>query len=102
MVMLFFAGCGNKTPGTAASGKDLYDYHCAQCHGASGTGVFIKGVPSLVKSNKSSADILKMIHQGSLKKQGNKMPAVTALGTAQAKRILDFVRQMQQAKTGEK
>src|SRR5689334_6857683 len=59
-LVMWAAGCGPATPAPeqpdppltqVAQGAQLFEKHCAKCHGAEGQGNAAKGVPPLVGAN---------------------------------------------------
>ncbi|MCW8932479.1 MAG: cytochrome c [Gammaproteobacteria bacterium] len=47
------------------TGKDFFEYHCAACHKKDGQGMFLKGIPANVATNKNQAEIILHIKEGS-------------------------------------
>lgn len=46
-------------------GRELFDYHCAPCHKADGSGVFLKGVPANRYTDLSVVEVMRKIQTAS-------------------------------------
>jgi len=46
-------------------GRELFDYHCAPCHKADGSGVFLKGVPANRYTDLSVVEVMHKIQTAS-------------------------------------
>jgi len=70
LILLFISACSEKKPADdhihpdLTTGNQLFDYHCASCHGTSGKGQFIEGIPANVLTKKSPAMVIKKIKFG--------------------------------------
>jgi len=59
IILIFISACSEKKPADdhnhpeLTTGKQLFDFHCASCHGKSGKGQFIEGIPANVLTKKS-------------------------------------------------
>lgn len=47
LLCIFLVGCGNDQHNhpDLASGKDLFEHHCSECHNSTGLGKFLRAVP---------------------------------------------------------
>ncbi|GAB3888038.1 outer membrane protein assembly factor BamB family protein [Spirosoma agri] len=78
----------SKASGAAVTGANLYNLHCAPCHGADRRGNHDGSYPSLVAVDKRLTD--GHIHQILLKGRGM-MPSFAHLSEAERKAIIDFL-----------
>lgn len=60
---LLIAGCTDELP-PKASGKQLFEHYCANCHKVTGQGNFFKGIPANASTRMSKADIVRLIRTG--------------------------------------
>ena len=68
------------------TGKQLYDHHCARCHGNSGKGKFLLGVPPNRETGLQEIQIIfRMRHPK------GKMPAFDELSAEEASRIAHYL-----------
>jgi mono/diheme cytochrome c family protein len=67
-LMVLLLGCeGNideHDHAASATGKDLYELHCAGCHGKSGKGNLMQGIPSNLFTDFSRAQVVELIIAG--------------------------------------
>lgn len=57
------------------TGRELFDYHCAPCHKADGSGVFLKGVPA---NRHTDLSVLQVMHKVQSASGGKKAMPVFA------------------------
>jgi mono/diheme cytochrome c family protein len=83
-------GCSNDVHNhpNLTTGKQLFEYHCASCHGVSGKGIFLKGVPANNDTELTTALIMHKITQDT---QGG-MPEFTNMPTKEAEKIAYYLK----------
>ena len=87
MLAFLLTGCGTD-PNTLTTGKQLFEHYCVTCHGIAGTGVFLKGIPANIVTDKNLSSIIVQIQQGSKpNRTGTKMPAFPNISDSAAKKI---------------
>jgi len=94
---MLLAGCeaGNDEhdhPATA-TGKDLYELHCAGCHGMSGRGSLMQGIPSNLLTDFTRTQVVELIIAGPKHEQSN-MPAMKTMPRDEARVIVDYLWQL--------
>ncbi len=72
------------------TGKDFYNYHCAECHKASGMGQIIHGIPPLLYSNLNRTEMRKMITSDRLHSKSN-MPVFKKMPAREARSIVSHI-----------
>lgn len=95
-VLLLVAGCSadQHDHPELKSGQQLFEFHCAGCHQADGSGVFIKGVPANRDTDLSSLQIVHKLQSGSEKK--TKMPVFEKMPQQEASKIARYLKQLGQ------
>ncbi len=98
LVILFGCSEENSQPTT---GRELYEYYCAACHGESGAGQFLRGIPPLIqnkflKTVPLTPSQVKHKIQGP-EQPGRKMPSFTNISDNQARQIALYIRELNQA-----
>ncbi len=78
-----------------SSGKELFNYHCAACHGEEGTGQFLKGVPANIATSKSQTEIMLHIKKGS-ESGSTAMPVFATMPDAEAQKIAAYLLHLKQ------
>ena len=68
------------------SGKQLFQHHCANCHGEAGMGTFLKGVPATIATRKTQTEIVLYLQQGP-HTFNRKMPIFTNMPDKEAFKI---------------
>lgn len=86
-VTFLLAAC---EPPENATGKQLFEHYCATCHKDSGKGKFLKGIPSNLHTDLSTAQIVVLIKHG--KREFKDMPAFQDLTQEQAVAIADYLK----------
>ena len=73
-----------------STGEEYYDEHCTACHNKDGSGLFLKGIPANIATNKNKTEIILHIKQGS---QTNypQMPVFANMPDDEAKKIADYL-----------
>jgi mono/diheme cytochrome c family protein len=74
------------------TGKQLFEYHCASCHGDAGQGLILKGVPGNKDTELSTGQI---VHKIQHKKEGS-MPEFTDMPRAEAIKIATYLKHINQ------
>lgn len=74
------------------SGQQLYEYHCASCHKADGTGIFLKGVPANRDTDLSVWQIIHKVQVGSEEKSA--MPSFEKMPQQEASKIAVYLKQL--------
>lgn len=83
-------GCGNDTPNAQASGQALYDKYCEDCHGSSGKGSFLEGIPANRETDYSRQEVTNLILYG--RHDTENMPKLyKELTPAEADRISEYL-----------
>jgi len=72
------------------SGQQLFDYHCAGCHKASGKGKFLKGVPANKGTELSRLQVRHKITSGGSDK--DKMPVFESMTATEARTIVNYLK----------
>ncbi len=85
--MAVLTACG-KDPKELKTGKELFEYYCAGCHGVDGKGLFLKGVPSNRDTDMSKKQIMHKMKKG----DGGRMPVFENLTAEEAKKIADYLK----------
>jgi mono/diheme cytochrome c family protein len=90
LMVLALTGCSDDpTYSATASGQQLFNDTCAECHKRSGSGDFFKGIPSITATLLNKKEISALIRQGSPDKPD--MPAFSHLTGGQADKIADHL-----------
>ena len=72
------------------TGKQLFDHHCAECHGPDGKGLFLKGAPANMPTKLSSYQIIHKLKSG---EEGNsRMPVFDNMSDTEARRITTYLK----------
>jgi len=76
-----------------STGEDYYNTHCAACHKKDGTGLFLKGIPANIATNKSKTDII--FHIKIVSDENNaKMPVFTNMPDNEAQKVAHYLLQL--------
>ncbi len=67
------------------TGQELFDYHCAECHGKDGTGRIVDLIPANILTKKSQREIIAFITSGT--KHDRSMPIFKTMPEREAGRI---------------
>lgn len=87
-------GCSKHDP-NELDAKTLFLKYCAGCHGADGSGRFFRGAPANVTTEKSFAEIVRQIKNGTNEKhKKKKMPGFSKLTDQQVKLIASYLLKM--------
>ncbi|MDH5701014.1 MAG: cytochrome c [Nitrospirota bacterium] len=91
MVVVSLSGCSRDQHDhpNLTTGEQLFNYHCAECHGVQGTGNLFNGIPANILTQKSHQEIVAYITTGT--GQEREMPVFSAMPIAEAKVITDHL-----------
>jgi mono/diheme cytochrome c family protein len=71
------------------TGEQLFNFHCAECHGVRGTGKLFDGIPANILSKKSPEEIARYITTET--EHIREMPAFSTMPADEAKAITDHL-----------
>jgi mono/diheme cytochrome c family protein len=71
------------------TGEQLFNYHCAECHGVQGTGKLFDGIPANILTQKSHQEIINYITTETGHEK--EMPVFTTMPIDEAKAITDHL-----------
>lgn len=88
------SGCGHDLHNhpELTTGKQFFEYHCSECHGNSGKGIFLKGIPSSRDTALSATQIVHKLR----KEPGDKMPVFAKMPEAEAIEIALYLQQLKE------
>jgi mono/diheme cytochrome c family protein len=69
------------------TGKELYEFHCIQCHGEFGSGMFLKGVTPEVLINSHTEAVRQKVVEGS----GGMMPVFDGMPKDQVTKLATYM-----------
>ena len=72
------------------TGKEFYNFHCASCHNEDGSGIFLKGIPANIATDKNKNEIILHITEGSSPKK-SKMPIYRNMPDREVKKITEYL-----------
>ncbi len=91
MVVISLLGCSGDQHDhpTLTTGEQLFNYHCAECHGVQGTGKLFDRFPAIILTNKSPGEIAQYItiETG----QNREMPVFSTMPANEVKIITDHL-----------
>ena len=91
MVVVSVSGCSGDQHDhpNLTTGEQLFNYHCAECHGMQGTGKLFDRIPAIILTKKSPGEITKYITT----EMGHErdMPVFSTMSTDEAKVITDHL-----------
>ena len=67
--------------------QELFEYHCASCHGPEGKGNFLKGIPANIYTEKYFSQVVTLIRQGDQHKK-SKMTIFQTMPEEEARAIV--------------
>ena len=88
--LLVVMGCESKDSHShpeLKTGKELFEYHCAGCHGVDGGGNFLKGVPNNRNTDLSPRKIAHEIRKGE-----TTMPNFPNMPRSEARKIAEYLK----------
>jgi mono/diheme cytochrome c family protein len=71
------------------TGEELFNYHCAECHGKDGTGKLVDRTPANILTSKDLQEIEDYIINDT--GRGRKMPVFAAMPRSEAKKIAAYL-----------
>lgn len=77
------------------TGKDLFNYHCASCHGEEGTGQFLRGIPANIATSKNQTGIMLHIKEGA-QSATSTMPIFKMMPDQEAQKIAAYLLRLKQ------
>jgi mono/diheme cytochrome c family protein len=91
MVFVSLSGCSQDQHDhpNLTTGEQLFNYHCAECHGVQGTGNLIDGIPAIILTKKSHQEIINYITTET--GQEREMPVFSIMPADEAKIITDHL-----------
>jgi mono/diheme cytochrome c family protein len=91
LCVLCLSGCGRDDHNHPSnlSGQTLFELHCASCHGPTGEGSFLLGVPANNEGHLLNVHIRKKIQQGMTR--DDQMPVFEAMSDAEANKIIGYI-----------
>lgn len=97
MVIISVLGCSQDQHDhpSLITGEELFNYHCAECHGVQGTGRLLDGIPASILTKKSPQEIANYITTGT--KQNREMPVFSTMPADEAKVITEHVFTLKEA-----
>ncbi len=91
---LMFSGCSHDKHDhpDLRTGKQLFDYHCAECHKKTGKGQFLKGIPA----NKGTALSAGQVSHKVKFNDGaqSKMPSFPEMSNFEAQKIASYLKKL--------
>ncbi len=72
------------------TGKDFFNSHCAGCHNNDGTGLFLKGAPANISTNKNISELIRYIKEGD-QHGHSKMPVFKTMSDKEANKIAHYL-----------
>jgi len=97
MVLMSVLGCSRDQHDhpNLTTGEELFNFHCAECHGAQGTGKLFDQMPANILTSKSTEEIIAYLTTET--GQDRKMPVFPAMPAEEAKVITDHLFTLQKA-----
>jgi mono/diheme cytochrome c family protein len=97
MMVMSVSGCSQDQHDhpNLTTGEQMFNYHCADCHGVQGTGNLFDGIPANILTQKNHQEIVTYITTET--GQGREMPVFSAMTMAEAKVITDHLFTLQKA-----
>ncbi len=88
IVIIFITACSKDEHDhpELQTGEDFFNAHCAGCHKPDGTGLFLKGIPANISTNKNISELILYIKQGG-QSNHSKMPVFKTMPDAEASKI---------------
>jgi len=96
MVLMSLSGCSQDQHDhpNLTTGEQLFNFHCAECHGVQGTGKLINGTPAIILTNKGPGEITTYITTETGHERD--MPVFNTMPAYEAKSITDHLLKLQQ------
>jgi len=95
MIVVGLSGCSRDRHDhpDLTTGEQLFNYHCAECHGVQGTGSLFDGIPANILTQKSPHEIITYIITDTGPER--KMPVFSSMPAAEAKIITGYLFMLQ-------
>lgn len=74
------------------TGKELFDYHCAECHGKEGTGRLVDVTPANILTKKGRNEIIKFVMSSA--EHDRSMPVFKTMPEREAGRIANHLMEL--------
>jgi len=84
LIMLFGCSRDQHDHPDLITGKDLFNYHCAECHGKDGTGRIVDLIPANILTTKNQREIIEFITNS---EQHDRMPIFKTMPEKEARKI---------------
>jgi len=94
VLVITLSACGrdNHDHSDTLSGKALFELHCASCHGPTGTGSVMLGVPANNDGHLLNVEIRNKIQHGSVK--DDDMPIFHDMSDEEANKIITYINKL--------
>lgn len=91
MVLMSLSGCSQDQHDhpNLTTGEQLFNFHCAECHGVQGTGKLINGTPAIILTKKGPSEITTYITTETGHERD--MPVFSTMPADEAKIITDHL-----------
>jgi len=91
MIVVILSGCSQDQHDhpNLTTGEQLFNYHCADCHGVQGTGSLFDGMPANILTIKSPREIINYITSETGHER--EMPVFKAMPAEEAQAITDHL-----------
>ncbi|WP_370277459.1 cytochrome c [Pontibacterium sp.] len=87
---LGLSGCQQQAPDEKADGKALFAHYCEECHGDTGNGKFLKGIPSNTATRLTRQEVVNLLLYG--RQDQPAMPTFRdQLSPRQARKVADYL-----------
>ncbi|MBE9399623.1 cytochrome c [Pontibacterium sp. N1Y112] len=87
---LVLTGCNDSTPNDKADGKALFAHYCESCHGQTGNGKFLQGIPANAHTALTRQEVINLVLYGRDDKPA--MPNFRKqLSPRQAQKVADYL-----------
>ncbi|MCB1772563.1 MAG: cytochrome c [Gammaproteobacteria bacterium] len=97
--VFLLAGCGEDGHDhpEISTGRELFEYHCGECHQETGEGAFLRGIPPVVYTTMTYRQLVAYI-RGHGRAEDTRMPAYSSMPKAEAEKIAIYVRRKLKAR----
>lgn len=87
---LILTACNDKKPDDKADGKALFTHYCESCHGQTGDGKFLQGIPANTRTLLTRQEVVNLLLYGRDDKPA--MPSFREqLNPRQARKVADYL-----------
>lgn len=89
ITLILLSGCSrdHHNHPTLTTGQQLFNHHCAVCHGKDGTGRMVDATPANILTKKNRTDIARFIISGEGEEHERRMPIFKNMPYPEADRI---------------